>query len=140
MAPKPNTNGDQPIEDDYVSPFIKFEYQREKFKHPKKVCLGDIRVKAGTDYDGFPNHNIAGDLLVAVDGHEVGETVIIGGSQTKLKRILEKGIREGTIVDGIGLDIEHTGFIGNTKTMDFEVTPHRTVSARTAGNDEPAPF
>lgn len=133
-------NGTQPepIEDDYVSPYIKFDFPPEKFKGRKLVDLGNIRVKDGTDYEGDPCHSIEGELLVALDGHEVGETVIIGGSQKKLRRLIENGIKQGKIVDGIRLTIEHIGYIG--RMPDFTVTPYPTVSARTASDDQPAPF
>jgi hypothetical protein len=117
---KPTTKDDgQPIEDDYVSPFITWD------RCPMRADLKDAKFKPGTDYDGNPCTDVHGVLLNAVNGHDVGDEVIVGGgSLVKLKAKIEKGITLGRLRDGIFVRIEHDRMIGRMKN--FEVIPNPT--------------
>jgi hypothetical protein len=131
MSKRPNDDG-EPIRDDYVSPFIKFD----RFK---KVDLKDIKLKPATDYDDGPCTAIHGVLLNADDDHDVGDLVIVGGAQTKLKQKIEKGIALGRLKDGICVRIEHDRMIGQMKN--FEVIPNpKDLLSASASDDAPAPF
>jgi hypothetical protein len=141
MATRATTPGQQPaiddgqaIEDD-PSPYVRWDH------HPMTVDLKDIEIVPAEDYNGDPCQAVKGELLKPLDEHDIGETVIVGGGQTKLKRLLAKGIDQGRIKDGIRLRIEHTGLIG--RMLDFKVTPnpigyHDFVG--TPRDDKPAPF
>jgi hypothetical protein len=117
VSKSPTKDDGQPIEDDYVSPYIKFDH------FPMRVDLKNVKLKPGTDYDGDPCTNLHGVLLNAVNGHDVGDEVIVrGGNPMKLHQKVEKGIALGRLRDGIYVRIEHDRMIGQMKN--FEVIPN----------------
>jgi hypothetical protein len=124
MPKRPNDDG-QAIEDDYKSPYPKFDHW------PMTVDYKVTEIKPHTDYDGNPSRAVVGVLLKPLDDREVGETVIVNASSNpeaspkKLNRLLNKGLDQGRIKVGERLVIKHSRMIGQMK--DFEVIPGGSI-------------
>jgi hypothetical protein len=123
------------IEDD-PSPYVRFEHP------PMEVVFSKITdIRPAEDFNGDPCTALEGLLGVAVGGREVGDTAIIGGGQTKLKRLIEKGVKAGVIKLGAPLTIKHPGMIGRTKAKDFELSvPDAEPKSKARQDTEPPPF
>jgi hypothetical protein len=103
----------EPIEDD-PSPYIKFDH------FPMEVAFKKITaILPSQDFNGDPCTALEGELLKQLDSRKAGEIARVGGGQTKLKRLIEKGIKADRIKVGAPVTIKHTGMIG--RMLDFEI-------------------